>query len=95
MVNPEIILLLYDERWAELFAQEREKILSVMGPNCAGIEHIGSTAVPGLWAKPVVDILIGVESLAVADKECIEPLVQIGYAYDSKHEFKMPERRFF
>ena len=54
----------YDAAWPGLFEDERRKILDAIGPWLAGpVEHIGSTAVPGLAAKPVIDIMAGVASL--------------------------------
>lgn len=45
-----------------------------------GIEHVGSTAIPGIHAKPIVDILVGVKSIQEA-KRCIEPLKSLGYEH--------------
>ena len=54
----------YDAAWPGLFEEERRKLLDAIGPWLAGpVEHIGSTAVPGLAAKPVIDIMAGVASL--------------------------------
>ncbi len=58
----------YDPRWPAMFAAERAFLESVLGPWRTGpIEHIGSTAVVGLCAKPVIDVMVGVESLAAAE----------------------------
>jgi GrpB-like predicted nucleotidyltransferase (UPF0157 family) len=48
----------HDPRWAERFAQERERLLAALGGLALAVEHVGSTAVPGLAAKPVLDILV-------------------------------------
>jgi len=58
----------YDPDWPIHFEAEREVLLSSIGPWLVGgaVEHIGSTAVPGLDAKPVIDIMAGVESLYAA-----------------------------
>ena len=54
----------YDPTWPVRFAEERAALAGVLAPWLAGpIEHIGSTAVPGLVAKPVIDIMAAVESL--------------------------------
>lgn len=58
------------------------------------VEHIGSTAVPGLPAKPVLDIIPGVRRLADADA-CVPRLVAAGFRYISQYEEVFPERRFF
>ncbi|MEO6856209.1 MAG: GrpB family protein [Rhodoferax sp.] len=68
----------YDPSWAEVFLLERDRLLSLFPHRFLGIEHIGSTAVPGLSAKPVVDMLAGVESMAVA-QALAEPLCRSGY----------------
>jgi GrpB-like predicted nucleotidyltransferase (UPF0157 family) len=48
----------YDSRWPALFAEEAARVIAVLGFRCAAIEHIGSTAVVGLPAKPVIDLLV-------------------------------------
>jgi GrpB-like predicted nucleotidyltransferase (UPF0157 family) len=84
----------YDPNWPLMFEREKVKILSVIANKVVAIEHIGSTAVPGLGAKPIIDIMVGVRSLSDAQK-CIEPLGTIGYEYISKYEVAIPERRYF
>jgi GrpB-like predicted nucleotidyltransferase (UPF0157 family) len=71
------------------------------GPNCAefncellGIEHIGSTAVDGLAAKPVIDIQVGVRSLG-ATSRIVEAMSRLGYIYVPELEEGMPNRRYF
>ena len=66
MVSEEPVYLVpYDPEWARLFAAERALLEPVLRPWLAGpIEHIGSTAIPGLPAKPVIDIMAGVRDLA-------------------------------
>jgi GrpB-like predicted nucleotidyltransferase (UPF0157 family) len=90
----EIIIVEYDARWPGLFAQERDLILSRIGRDAVAIEHIGSTAVPGLGAKPIIDIMIAVRRLADAER-CIKPLAAIHYEYVPGHEAVTPERRYF
>lgn len=52
----------YDDSWPTQFDRERAILLRVIGNWIAGpIEHVGSTAVPGLMAKPVIDIMVGVD----------------------------------
>jgi GrpB-like predicted nucleotidyltransferase (UPF0157 family) len=55
----------YDQGWPNIFEVERRLLIDVIGPwlVAGSIEHIGSTAIPGLAAKPVIDIMAGVESL--------------------------------
>jgi GrpB-like predicted nucleotidyltransferase (UPF0157 family) len=56
-----IVIADYDPGWPERFERERERVRSALGPSAIRIEHIGSTAVPGLAAKPIIDILVTVE----------------------------------
>jgi GrpB-like predicted nucleotidyltransferase (UPF0157 family) len=71
----------YDPRWPIEFEQERSALSETIGDFATGgIHHVGSTAVPGLAAKPIVDILVGVESLE-ASRACFEPLAGLGYLY--------------
>jgi GrpB-like predicted nucleotidyltransferase (UPF0157 family) len=71
----------YDSSWPRLFAEEAEKLLPVLTPWLAGpIEHIGSTAIPGLAAKPIIDIMAGVETLD-ASRPAITAATEMGYCY--------------
>jgi GrpB-like predicted nucleotidyltransferase (UPF0157 family) len=66
----------YDPHWAELFAQQRDRLAEILAPWLAApVEHIGSTAVPGLRAKPVVDLLAPVTP-PVTSPDAREPLVR-------------------
>jgi GrpB-like predicted nucleotidyltransferase (UPF0157 family) len=93
-MRQQIIIVDYDPQWPILYEEERTKILAVIGDKVVAIEHIGSTAIPDLGAKPIIDIMVGVRNLAKAD-ECIEPLQGIGYEYVPEYEVSIPERRFF
>ncbi len=93
-MKQQIIIVDYDPQWPILYEKEKARILAVIGDKVVAIEHIGSTAVPGLGAKPIIDIMVGVHHLAKAD-ECIEPLQGIGYEYVPEYEVSIPERRFF
>jgi GrpB-like predicted nucleotidyltransferase (UPF0157 family) len=53
-----------DPAWAEQYAREEERIRAALGPRAAQVEHVGSTSVPGLAAKPVIDIVLAVRSSA-------------------------------
>jgi GrpB-like predicted nucleotidyltransferase (UPF0157 family) len=88
-----IVIEEYDPHWVDLYSEEKERILAVIAKYCAVIEHIGSTAVPGLAAKPVIDILIGVRHLQDAPL-FIPPLVELGYEYIPNYEIELPERRY-
>jgi len=84
----------YTPHWSSLYKKEKREIHKVVGHIIVRVEHIGSTAVRNLGAKPIIDIMVGVSHLSDADK-CIEPLESIGYEYVSEYEESMPERRYF
>lgn len=62
MEDDKVIVLPYDEAWPEQFREWGQRLRRALGPAAARIDHIGSTAVPGLAAKPIVDIQISVAS---------------------------------
>jgi GrpB-like predicted nucleotidyltransferase (UPF0157 family) len=84
-----------DPGWPTRFEQERAALEDAIGGwACGGIHHVGSTAVPGLEAKPIIDILVGVRDLETA-RACFEPLARLGYLYapylpDEMHWFCKP-----
>ncbi len=92
--RPPITIADFDARWPVLYKEERSRIVAAIGPWVADIQHVGSTAVPGLGAKPIIDIMIGLRSLDHA-RHCIAPLEAIGYQYIPEYEDELPERRYF
>lgn len=84
----------YDPAWPRRFAEERAVLAEAFAGTRATIEHIGSTAVPGLGAKPVIDILAGVANLAAAESR-IAALEAAGYEYVREYDAVLPERRYF
>jgi len=84
----------FDPRWPLIFEREKARILGVIGKKVVAIEHVGSTAVSGLGAKPIIDIMVGIRRLSDA-QDCIGPLETIGYEYVPKYEVSIPERRYF
>jgi GrpB-like predicted nucleotidyltransferase (UPF0157 family) len=92
LAKGKVSLAAYSEEWPGLFERERAGLLAALGPALLAVEHIGSTAVPGLPAKPIIDIaaaiadLRGVESL-------VPPLERLGYRYLG--EYGLPGRHFF
>lgn len=88
----DIIIVKYDPAWPAKFAGEAQKLREVLGTNLAAIEHAGSTAVPGLSAKPIIDILVGVHSLEAA-KASIPEIEALGYGY--WREDTIPRRLYF
>lgn len=63
----EVVIVDSDPQWPELFAREADRIRSVLGSQVLRTEHVGSTSVPGLAAKPVIDLLLVVADSAKED----------------------------
>lgn len=82
VVKEEVAVVPYDPRWPEVFEQERLHLMACLPPGLVGrIEHFGSTAVPGLVAKPIVDILVEVTSLEQTRQHIAPVLEAKGYDY--------------
>jgi GrpB-like predicted nucleotidyltransferase (UPF0157 family) len=63
-----IVVVPYDPAWPRRFVEERARIAAALGPLARRIEHVGSTSVPGLGAKPIVDVLVAVDDVASVDE---------------------------
>src|SRR5260370_26852500 len=88
----EIEIAEYDTRWPARFATEAEQIRRLLDTPSLEIEHHGSTAVPGLAAKPVIDMLVAVDSIESAEQYAAT-LVQNGYEpVDPRYRDQWPER---
>jgi len=77
-MSQSIVIVDYYFRWPLIYKEEKQRILTVVGHKVIGIEHIDSTAVVNLGAKPIIDIMAGVSSSHVAD-ELLPLLREIGY----------------
>ena len=87
-----IVVVDYRPEWAEAFQREAARIAKVLGENMVAIHHIGSTSVPGLCAKPIIDIMPVVRDIGAVD-ECNEGFIALGYT--PMGEFGIPGRRYF
>lgn len=76
----------YDSNWPMEFEKEKQRLLDVFGDNIIAVEHTGSTAVPGLPAKPLIDMIAAIYSFNELE-DFIEPLKRLSYEY-------MPERMY-
>jgi len=85
----------YDPTWPAQFEQERTRLHTALGSVVTTIEHVGSTAVPGLAAKPIIDVLVGVRSLSEARALSIEALAVLGYTYMAEYEAWLPGEMLF
>jgi GrpB-like predicted nucleotidyltransferase (UPF0157 family) len=89
------LILPYDPVWPARFEQERAALVAAIGNwVVGGVHHVGSTAIPGLEAKPIIDILVGVEGLDES-RSSFDPLAVLGYLYapyrpDEMHWFCKP-----
>ena len=95
--NQTIQLNPYDEKRPALFEREKERILKILKDKALMIEHIGSTSVPGLMAKPIIDILLVVED-AGKEEDYMDDLCRHGYIlrvrepdFENHHMFKGPD----
>jgi GrpB-like predicted nucleotidyltransferase (UPF0157 family) len=88
----EVEIVNYDPRWPSLFDEEAKRLRATLDPSLiVGLEHFGSTAIPDLSAKPIIDILIAVRSLAAARASFVEALRNLDYVYwaDNPKEDRM------
>lgn len=82
----------YDRHWPARYEAEAKRIREAVGKVAVGVHYIGSTAVPGLSAKPIIDILVEVSGLAELDARA-HTLESLGY--EAKGEWGIPGRRYF
>lgn len=82
----------YDPNWTQQFEFEKKRIRAALGSEAHRIEHIGSTSIKGLKAKPIIDILVGVSNLGEVSSN-VRALHNIDFEYVPKPEFK--DRLFF
>ena len=82
----------YDPQWPVQFSEEAKQIEPLFGDNFVAIHHIGSTAVPGLCAKPTIDMILEVKDIQQVD-QCNEAMQRLGYV--AWGEYHIPGRRFF
>lgn len=72
-----INLIPHNPIWFKVFQQEQKLLLNL--DEVIAVEHIGSTAIPGIMAKPIIDMMVGVNSLDKADRHLIESIELLGY----------------
>lgn len=90
----DVLIVAYQAHWPAQFLQIAGELHTVFSNVRAQVEHIGSTAVPGLCAKPVLDVLLGVDSLQCIAQR-LPALAALGYVYRPAYEAALPERRYF
>ncbi|MDJ0724574.1 MAG: GrpB family protein [Prochloraceae cyanobacterium] len=82
----------YNSEYSRLFQLEKELLQNAVADYILDIQHIGSTSIPGIIAKPILDIAIAIENFETA-KVCIEPIANLGYTYMG--EYGLARRHFF
>lgn len=87
-----VVVTEYQAQWPRLYAEEAARLAAVFGDELVAIHHIGSTSVPGLQAKPVIDILPVVRNIAAVDR-LNDALIALGY--EPMGEYGIPGRRYF
>lgn|SRR3990167_627068 len=92
-IQEKVAIFPYDSNWPAMFEDERDRLLDVFPGNFLAIEHFGSTAVPGLSAKPIIDILAGVDSMSRAN-ELMEPLCHAKYTTSVEFNASLVGRRW-
>jgi GrpB-like predicted nucleotidyltransferase (UPF0157 family) len=88
-----LTLVEYDPAWPARFAHECVRLRGAVAAHVLAIEHVGSTAIPGMISKPVLDIAISVADEASADA-CVSPLQALGYEYRGPYGDD-PRRRYY
>jgi GrpB-like predicted nucleotidyltransferase (UPF0157 family) len=90
--NGTVRLTPYTNVWKQLFDEEKSHLQAAVGKYVLDIQHVGSTSIPGMVAKPIIDIAIAVNNFEEACV-CLMPVEQLGYEY--KGEYGIPRRHFF
>ncbi len=90
--SPKVIVVPYNPKWAELYERVRQELQAAIGHLVLDIQHIGSTAIPDMTAKPVIDVGIAVENFEDA-RACVGPMETLGYEY--RGENGIPRRHYF
>lgn len=88
-----LVLVEYDPEWLSRFAREAARLRAAVGSQMLAVEHVGSTAIPGMFGKPVLDIAIAVVDEPSADA-CVSPLQSLGYEYRGPYGDD-PRRRYY
>lgn len=90
----DVVLRPYRAEWPALFAAERDRLLARFPGRFHDVQHIGSTAVAGLAAKPVIDLMAGVDSMETA-VAMNEPLCRFGYTTSAEFNAGLVDRQWF
>jgi len=87
-----VAVILHDPKWREVFEVESKRVTDALGENVVAIHHIGSTAIPDVYAKPIIDLLVEVKDIVKVDGQS-SSTESLGY--EVMGEFGIPGRRYF
>ena len=87
-----VVLVPHDPRWSTLFARESDELNAALGSSILAVHHVGSTAVPGLCAKPILDVLVSIPDFA-RGADLVPRLAALGYEFRPAEE--VPDRHYF
>jgi GrpB-like predicted nucleotidyltransferase (UPF0157 family) len=93
-IHESVELVPYDSAWPKTFEAERARLLSLLPGDVVELVHFGSTAIPGMCAKPIIDILCGVETLTGTDA-LSRRLCEIGYSTSAEFNASLSDRKWF
>ncbi len=88
----EVVVVPHDPRWRTLFMRTSDELHAALGSSILAVHHVGSTAVPGLCAKPILDVLVSIPDLA-RGADLVSQLTALGYEFRPAEE--IPDRHFF
>ena len=88
----EVVVVPYDPRWPILFEEAAADLRAALGPSITAVHHVGSTAVPGLCAKPILDVLVSVPDFDDA-RALVTQFGALGYEFRPDEE--IPDRHYF
>ncbi len=93
-IDEPVRLVEYDPAWPARFDAERSRLRERFPAELIEVQHIGSTAIPGIPAKPIIDVMAGVASMTVADA-LFQPLLEHGYVTSVEFNASLTDRRWF
>lgn len=88
----QVLVVPHNPQWASMFEQESAQLKQALGANVVAIHHIGSTAIPTIYAKAIIDMLVEVDEIQAVDA-CNSAMESLGY--EAMGEFGIPGRRYF
>jgi GrpB-like predicted nucleotidyltransferase (UPF0157 family) len=91
-VTREVLVVPYNNEWPRMYQEEINRVFPVLKNEIVAMHHIGSTSIPGMWAKPIIDILLEVKAITKID-DYNKAMIDLGY--EPRGELGIPGRRYF